>query len=101
MKPVPRAIQDRLKEKFGLHNFETWIKPLQVTEAKDGAVTIEVPSTLFRDWLNDNYLDALQAEFSHHHDEPVSITISVNPATGSDDEPPRPAPNRGNPNRRP
>ena len=57
MKPVPHEIQDRLKEKVGLHNFETWIKPLQVTDVKDGAVTIEVPSTLFRDWLNDNYLE--------------------------------------------
>ena len=91
MKPVPRAIQDRLKEKVGLHNFETWIKPLQVTDVKDGAVTIEVPSTLFRDWLNDNYLETLQAEFSRHYDEPVSITISVNPATGSDHEQIRPA----------
>ena len=91
MKPVPHEIQDRLKEKVGLHNFETWIKPLQVTDVKDGAVTIEVPSTLFRDWLNDNYIDTIQAEFSRHYDEPVSITISVNPATGSDHEQIRPA----------
>ena len=91
MKPVPHEIQDRLKEKVGLHNFETWIKPLQITDVKDGAVTIEVPSTLFRDWLNDNYIDTIQAEFSRHYDEPVSITISVNPATGSDHEQIRPA----------
>ena len=91
MKPVPHEIQDRLKEKVGLHNFETWIKPLQVTDVKDGAVTIEVPSTLFRDWLNDNYLETIQAEFSRHYDEPVAITISVNPATGSDHEQTRPA----------
>ena len=91
MKPVPHEIQDRLKEKVGLHNFETWIKPLQVTDVKDGAVTIEVPSTLFRDWLNDNYIETIQAEFSRHYDEPVAITISVNPATGSDHEQTRPA----------
>ena len=91
MKPVPHEIQDRLKEKVGLHNFETWIKPLQVTDVKDGAVTIEVPSTLFRDWLNDNYLETIQAEFSRHYDEPVSIAISVNPATGNDHEQIRPA----------
>ena len=91
MKPVPHEIQDRLKEKVGLHNFETWIKPLEVTAVKDGAVTIDVPSTLFRDWLNDNYLETIQAEFSRHYDEPVGITISVNPATGSDHEQIRPA----------
>ena len=91
MKPVPHEIQDRLKEKVGLHNFETWIKPLHVTDVRDGAVTIEVPSTLFRDWLNDNYIETIQAEYSRHYDEPVSITLSVNPATGSDHEQTRPA----------
>ncbi|MCY4443005.1 MAG: chromosomal replication initiator protein DnaA [Deltaproteobacteria bacterium] len=90
MKPVPREIQDRLKERVGLHNFETWIKPLQITELQDGAVTIEVPSTLFRDWLNDNYLDTIQDEFSRHYDTLVDITISVNPATRSDDKQARP-----------
>ncbi len=90
MKPVPREIQDRLKERVGLHNFEIWIKPLQITELQDGAVTIEVPSTLFRDWLNDNYLDTIQDEFSRHYDTLVDITISVNPATRSDDKQARP-----------
>ncbi len=80
MKPLPREIQNRLKEKVGLHNFETWIKPLRASEVKDGTVTIEVPSTLFRDWLNDNYVEAIEEEFSRHHDEPVIITIAVNAA---------------------
>ncbi len=90
MKSVPREIQDRLKEKFGLHNFETWIKPLRMAEVKDGTVAIEVPSTLFRDWLNDNYLGTIEEELSRHYDQPVGISISVNPATGSDDRPTRP-----------
>ncbi len=90
MKPVPREIQDRLKERVGLHNFETWIKPLQITELQDGAVTLEVPSALFRDWLNENYLDTIQDEFSRHYDTPVDITISVNAATRSDDRQARP-----------
>ncbi|MDE0033050.1 MAG: chromosomal replication initiator protein DnaA [Deltaproteobacteria bacterium] len=80
MKSLPREIQNRLKEKVGLHNFETWIKPLRASEVKDGTVTIEVPSTLFRDWLNDNYVDAIEEEFSRHHDQPVIITIAVNAA---------------------
>ena len=91
MKPVPREIQDRLKERVGLHNFETWIKPLRITELKDGTVTIQVPSTLFRDWLNDNYFDTIQQEFSRSYDTPVDLTISVNPDVRSDDEQARPA----------
>ncbi len=90
MKSVPRNIQDRLKEKVGLHNFETWIKPLQMAEIQDGTVVIGVPSTLFRDWLNDNYLGTIEAELSRHYDKPVAITISVNPANGSDGQQTRP-----------
>ncbi len=84
MKPLPREIQNRLKEKVGLHNFETWIKPLRASDLKDGTVAIEVPSTLFRDWLNDNYIDALEEEFSDHHDQPVIVTIAVNAAPLAD-----------------
>ena len=79
MKSLPREIQNRLKEQVGLHNFETWIKPLGASEVKDGTVIIEVPSTLFRDWLNDNYLAAIEEEFSRHYGEPVDVTVSVNP----------------------
>ena len=48
MKSLPREIQDRLKERVGLHNYETWIKPLRVIAVEEESVTIEVPSTLFR-----------------------------------------------------
>ena len=78
MKPLPREIQNRLKDNVGLHNFETWIKPLRSSDVRDGTVTIEVPSTLFRDWLNNNYVDAIEEAFSHYHDQPVIIAIAVN-----------------------
>ena len=86
MKPLPREIQDRLKERVGLHNYETWIKPLRVVGVKDDTVTIEVPSTLFRDWLKDNYVGYIQEELSRYHNQPVFITISVNSAQRSEGE---------------
>ena len=100
MKPLPREIQNRLKENVGLHNFETWIKPLRASDIKDGTVTIEVPSTLFRDWISDNYIDALEEEFSLHHDQPVVVTIAVNAAPLADVAAAPPAP-AGPPTRQP
>ena len=97
MKSLPREIQDRLKERIGLHNFQTWIKPLRVSEVRQGAATIEVPSTLFRDWLNDNYLECIQDEVSRHHDKPVRVTISVNPASRNASEGARPEPRKREP----
>ena len=79
MKPLPREIKESLKARLGLHNFETWIQPLQMTAVDGAEVTIEVPSTLFRDWLKDNFLDAITEEFSRLHDGPVSVSLSVSP----------------------
>ena len=79
MKSLPSEIQDSLRERLGLHNFDTWIKPLTLTESEGGQITIEVPSTLFRDWLNDHYLDTLKEEFERRCGEPVQITLAVNP----------------------
>ncbi len=84
MKPLPREIQNRLKETVGLHNFESWIKPLRASEVKAGAVTLEVPSTLFRNWLNDNYIEAIEEEFSRLHGQRVAIAIAVNTAHPGD-----------------
>ena len=94
MEKLPREIQDRLKERLGLHNFETWIKPLMLAQGAGGEITIEVPSTLFRDWLNENYLEAIKDEFARHYGKPVRIVLSVKPSGNGHDKPPpgNPAP---------
>jgi len=92
MKPLPPEIKESLKTKLGLHNFETWIQPLQMTAVDGAEVTIEVPSTLFRDWLKDNFLDAITEEFSRLHERPMSVSLSVSPERPG--EAPRAAPAR-------
>ena len=92
MKKLPREIQDRLKERLGLHDFETWIKPLTLNASAGGEITIEVPSTLFRDWLNENYLDAIKEEFNRYYGEAVPVGLSVNPPRPAREAPPPPKP---------
>ncbi|MDE0212814.1 MAG: chromosomal replication initiator protein DnaA [Deltaproteobacteria bacterium] len=92
MKKLPREIQDRLKERLGLHDFETWIKPLTLNPSAGGEITIEVPSTLFRDWLNENYLDAIKEEFNRYYGEAVPVGLSVNPSRPAPEAPPPPKP---------
>lgn len=95
MKKLPREIQDRLKERLGLHDFDTWIKPLTVNPVDGGDITIEVPSTLFRDWLNENYLDAIKEEYSRYCGEAVPVVLSVNPSRAAHAAPPPPKPTAG------
>ena len=86
MKPLPREIKESLKERLGLHNFDTWIKPLQLTEVNDTAVTLGVPSPLFRDWLTNNYLEAITEEFSRLYNRSMSVVLWVNPPLRSEGE---------------
>ncbi len=92
MKKLPREIQDRLKERLGLHDFETWIKPLTLNPGAGGEITIEVPSTLFRDWLNENFLDAIKEELHHYYGEAVPVGVSVNPSRMAQQPPAPPRP---------
>ena len=77
MKPLPREIEESLKARVGLNNFATWIQPLRLTSVTDAEVTIEAPNTLFRNWLKDNFLDAITEEFSRLHDRPMTVSLSV------------------------
>ena len=86
MKPLPREIKESLKERLGLHNFDTWIKPLQLTEVNDTAVTLGVPSPLFRDWLTNNYLEAIKEEFSRLYNRSMGVILWVNPPLRSEGE---------------
>ena len=86
MKPLPREIKESLKERLGLHNFDTWIKPLQLTEVNDTAVTLGVPSPLFRDWLTNNYLEAITEEFSRLYNRSMNVVLWVNPPLRSEGE---------------
>ena len=86
MKPLPREIKESLKERLGLHNFDTWIKPLQLTEVNDTAVTLGVPSPLFRDWLTNNYLEAITEEFSRLYNRSMRVVLWVNPPLRSEGE---------------
>ena len=92
MKKLPREIQNRLKERLGLHDFETWIKPLTFNPSAGGEITIEVPSNLFRDWLNENYLDAIKEEFTTHYGEAAPVALSVNPSRATQEAPSPPNP---------
>lgn len=97
MNPLPHEVLERLEERLGLHNFRTWIKPLRLAGSDNGEVTIAVPSTLFRDWLKDNYLDCIEEEFHRLSHRPVHVKLSVRPSprTGKGQgEAPNPAPAR-------
>lgn len=68
----------QLREKLGKQNFDTWIKPLRVHEARKGELSLEVPNKFFRDWVADHFQTQLQETLSAVAQQTVHVVISVN-----------------------
>ena len=74
--------QDALKQfeaRLGSHNFETWIKPIQIVKEDNNHLDMEVPSKFFRDWLEEHFLSTIQDELFKLAHETVTIAVTINP----------------------
>jgi chromosomal replication initiator protein len=49
-----------LQQKINRQSFNTWLKPTQQLAFAEGTLHVEVPSLLFADWINRNYLPLIQ-----------------------------------------
>ena len=45
----------RVETKVNRHSFYTWFKPTSFVAEDSGAVTVRVPSGVFKDWLTKHY----------------------------------------------
>ena len=48
-------ILSRVETKVNRHIFYTWFKPTSFVSDDAAAITVRVPSTLFKDWLTKHY----------------------------------------------
>jgi len=53
-------ILSSLQQKINRQSFNTWLKPTQQLAFAEGILHVEVPSLLFADWINRNYLPLIQ-----------------------------------------
>ena len=44
-----------IQEKMTKQNFETWIKPVQISSMDDSQISLTVPNRFFKDWLMENH----------------------------------------------
>lgn len=72
---------DLLEEKVGKNNVETWIKPIRFLALRDEILHLEVPSTLFRDWLMGNLFKPLEETLAGILGYPAHVMIHVNAKT--------------------
>jgi chromosomal replication initiator protein len=53
-------ILTNLQRKINTQSFNTWLKPTSQLSLTDGTLQVEVPSLLFADWINKNYLPLIR-----------------------------------------
>lgn len=82
----------QLEGKLSRKNFETWIKPIHIKETERGKISLCVPNKLFRDWLTEHYLAAIEKILKNLYPQLKSLKITVDPTvrnTRVDDQPDR------------
>ncbi|MCX5897279.1 MAG: chromosomal replication initiator protein DnaA [Proteobacteria bacterium] len=60
MKTFWENFLNSIKEKTSAQIYESWFKPLQLKSLSASAISIEVPSLFFSDWLKENYMDIIK-----------------------------------------
>jgi chromosomal replication initiator protein len=49
------ACMDQIKERVNSQSFKTWFEPIVPQQLDGGALTVQVPSQFFYDWLDEHY----------------------------------------------
>ncbi|WP_404382067.1 chromosomal replication initiator protein DnaA [Caenispirillum salinarum] len=68
-------VQGQLREEFGDAAFKSWVAPMTVTDVRDGAVTLAVPTRFIRDWVLTHYADRIRALWNGEN--PAVRTVDV------------------------
>ena len=67
-----------VKDRIGVQNYETWIKPAMLRSVGTDVAEIEVPNLLFRDWIEAHFLSVLDSALSELIGRKVTVHLSVN-----------------------
>lgn len=50
-----------IKDKISPQSFEAWFKPIKAIAYDDNAITLEVPSIFFKDWISQHYNEIIKS----------------------------------------
>lgn len=55
------ACLDQIKERVNSQSFKTWFEPIVPQQLDSGALTVQVPSQFFYDWLDEHYCTIIES----------------------------------------
>ncbi|NOY86691.1 MAG: chromosomal replication initiator protein DnaA [Deltaproteobacteria bacterium] len=69
-----------LRDEVNTQIFNTWFEPLSPVSLDDEHLFLETPHSFIRDWIEDHYIDTLNATIRGLTDKKMSVRILVNEA---------------------
>lgn len=79
---------ETVKESVGEENYNTWFKPIVPLRVEGDALTIQVPSQFFYEWLEDNYVPILKKAIHKALGPGARLEYSVIVDSGNTQNPP-------------
>lgn len=78
---------DRLKKEITSQQFNTWVKPLRVTE-QQGVVTVAAPNRFVLQWVKEKFASRIEELAQIHYGAavPLRFVVDERPASGRDGE---------------
>jgi len=78
-----------IQKKLDTHQFNHWFKPIVCESVTEEAIVLRVPDRFFQDWLEDNYLELLQAEIQQCAESPLEVRFTCEANVASEGSAPR------------
>jgi len=75
-------ILEYTKQEIGQRAFENWFTQTRLDSITEDSLTIEVPSTFFKDWIYDHYRDVLNIAVLKTIGKVIPINFIVKPPSG-------------------
>ncbi len=74
-------VRARLRAEFGESTYNSWLKPLTLTEVQGDRARLAVPTRFMRDWTDTNYAPRIRELWAEEGDQIKSVEVIVEPST--------------------
>ncbi len=71
--------QPDIKNKIGLHAYDTWFSILKPKEKDSKTLIVETPDVFFKNWIIEHYLNSIQESLNKISPSEIHLEFSINP----------------------
>ena len=74
-------VQSSLRKNLSKPSYETWIRPTEFSEFKNGELILIAPNSFSGAWLKNNYSQTIKETAEQVFGQPVKVTVTVKDST--------------------